>query len=78
MSLQELGPDVGAGAAVGAAAGVPDLEPKILGQAVGEIKDQYLDASLARTELQWRAEVTLADGLSRTFAWYKDLLGTQP
>ena len=28
------------------AAGVPGLEPKILDQAVGEIKDQYLDSSL--------------------------------
>ena len=59
------------------AAGVPDLEPKILDQAVGEIKDQYLDSSLARSELKWRAEVTLADGLARTFDWYKDLLGTK-
>ena len=30
------------------AAGVPGLEPKILDRAVGEIKDQYLDSSLAR------------------------------
>jgi CDP-glucose 4,6-dehydratase len=60
------------------AAGVPGLEPKILDQAVGEIKDQYLDSSLARSELRWRAEVTLADGLARTFGWYRDLLGSQP
>ena len=44
------------------AAGVPGLEPKILDQAVGEIKDQYLDSSLARSDLKWRAEVRLADG----------------
>ena len=36
------------------AAGVPGLEPKILDQAVGEIKDQYLDSSLARSELGWQ------------------------
>jgi CDP-glucose 4,6-dehydratase len=59
------------------AAGVPDLEPKILDRAVGEIRDQYLDSSLARSELKWRAEVDLADGLASTFSWYKDLLGSQ-
>ena len=60
------------------AAGVPGLGPKVLDQAVGEIKDQYLDASRARSELGWRAEVTLADGLARTFPWYRDLLGPKP
>ena len=57
------------------AAGVPGLEPRILDQAVGEIRDQYLDASRARADLDWRAEVTLADGLARTFPWYEGLLG---
>jgi CDP-glucose 4,6-dehydratase len=56
------------------AAGVPGLEPKILDDAVGEIKDQYLDSSLARNELKWQAGVTLGDGLARTFSWYRDLL----
>lgn len=58
------------------AAGVAGLEPKILDRAVGEIRDQYLDASLARSELHWQAQVGLADGLARTFAWYKELLGS--
>jgi CDP-glucose 4,6-dehydratase len=58
------------------AAGVPGLEPKILDQAVGEIRDQYLDASRARSELQWRAQTGLADGLARTFPWYAELLGS--
>lgn len=57
------------------AAGVPGLEPEILGKAVGEIKDQYLDASKARTELGWKASVSLADGLASTFQWYATLLG---
>lgn len=57
------------------AAGVPDLEPQILGTAVGEIKDQYLDASKARDQLGWSAGISLADGLSSTFAWYRALLG---
>jgi CDP-glucose 4,6-dehydratase len=58
-----------------AAAGVPDLEPKILSKAVGEIKDQYLDASLARNELGWSARVALDAGLASTFQWYVHLLG---
>jgi CDP-glucose 4,6-dehydratase len=57
------------------AAGVPDLEPEILGKAVGEIKDQYLDASLARRELGWTAAISLDDGLRSTFGWYSALLG---
>ncbi len=59
------------------AAGVPDLQPLILGEAVGEIKDQYLDASKAREQLGWKASVSLAQGLSTTFEWYRDLLGGQ-
>jgi nucleoside-diphosphate-sugar epimerase len=54
---------------------VPDLEPEILGKAVGEIKDQYLDASLARRELGWTAAISLDDGLRSTFGWYSALLG---
>ena len=56
------------------AAGCPDLEAQILDRAVGEIKDQYLDASKAREELGWSAQVGIGDGLSRTFSWYKRLL----
>jgi CDP-glucose 4,6-dehydratase len=57
------------------AAGVPGLEPQILGKAVGEIKDQYLDASKARRELGWSPTTALEAGLARTFTWYKRLLG---
>ena len=57
------------------AAGVAGLEPKILNKAQGEIKDQYLNAALARETLGWSAGVKLAEGLVQTFAWYQDLLG---
>jgi CDP-glucose 4,6-dehydratase len=57
------------------AAGQPGLEPKILGHAPGEIRDQYLDPTKARKELSWSAAVTLDDGLARAFEWYRDLLG---
>jgi CDP-glucose 4,6-dehydratase len=46
-----------------------------LNKAQGEIKDQYLNARLARETLGWSARVKLAEGLVQTFAWYQDLLG---
>lgn len=61
--------------AVCAAAGKPDLEPKILNVAVGEIKDQYLDSTKAHTVLGWHAGISLQEGLSRSFDWYRNLLG---
>lgn len=57
-------------------AGQPGLEPQILNSAVGEIQDQYLDSTKAHELLGWYAGVSLADGLSRTFGWYQELLGS--
>lgn len=59
------------------AAGKPGLAPLILNKAQGEIKDQYLDATLARSALNWSAKVKLEDGLSKTFSWYRDLIGVK-
>jgi CDP-glucose 4,6-dehydratase len=50
------------------------LEPRILGQAAGEIDRQFLDSSLARATLGWEPWVSLADGLRRTIAWYRTYL----
>lgn len=61
--------------AICAAAGRPDVEPKILNSAVGEIKDQYLDSTKAHELLGWHATVSLADGLSKSYEWYLELLG---
>ncbi len=55
--------------------GRSDLEPIILGGAQSEIPDQYLDASKAAARLGWQPAHTLHDGLIRTVAWYRDLLG---
>ena len=63
--------------AVCTAAGRPGTEPLVLDRAQGEIKDQYLDASKARTVLGWEAAVSLDDGLTRTWSWYADLLGAR-
>lgn len=53
------------------------LEPRILDQASSEIREQYLDATKARTRLDWRPMFTLGEGLERTVAWYRELLEEQ-
>jgi CDP-glucose 4,6-dehydratase len=52
-----------------------DLKPVILDTAQGEIRDQVLDASKARRELNWSAVYDLASGLRETVLWYRGLLG---
>lgn len=64
-------------AAVCAACGHPDVEPLVLGEALGEIHDQFLHAGKAQKDLSWRITVGLDEGLSRTVAWYRNLLGTE-
>jgi CDP-glucose 4,6-dehydratase len=51
-----------------------DLEPVVLGTATHEIKDQTLDASKARSVLDWEPAWTLHDGLRETIPWYRDVL----
>jgi CDP-glucose 4,6-dehydratase len=52
-----------------------DLEPLILNQAEGEIRDQSLDSSKARQVLGWAPGYDLEQGLGETIAWYRDFLG---
>ena len=47
-----------------------DLEPVILDQARGEIRDQYLDSSKAQARLGWTARHQLDAGLAQTIVWY--------
>jgi UDP-glucose 4-epimerase len=49
-----------------AAAG-SDLEPQLEPLRPGELQDSCLDAARAARELDWRAEVPLADGLQQTY-----------
>jgi CDP-glucose 4,6-dehydratase len=56
--------------AVCTAAGKPDVKPVILNQAKGEIKDQYLDSTKAKTKLGWKPKFGLELGLAQTVAWY--------
>jgi CDP-glucose 4,6-dehydratase len=49
----------------------PSLEPRVLNQATGEIREQYLSAKKARKVLGWKAEYPLAKGLRETIGWYR-------
>jgi CDP-glucose 4,6-dehydratase len=52
------------------------LSLDIRATAAGEIREQRLDASKARTELGWAPLFDLETALSRTIAWYVDYLGS--
>lgn len=54
-----------------------DLAPDVRNEAKNEIPKQYLDASKARRLLAWQPHFGLDQGLSRTIAWYRDLLRAQ-
>jgi CDP-glucose 4,6-dehydratase len=56
------------------AAGRAGTEPLVLDAAVGEIRDQYLDASKAHAALDWKARIDLDTGLARTVDWYRAVL----
>ncbi len=47
------------------------LEPEIRNQASNEIRDQFLSAERARTELGWQPQFTLEEGMRRTIDWYR-------
>lgn len=51
-----------------------DLHADIRDEAVGEIRDQYLDAAKARAVLGWTPEWGLERGLAETIRWYRELL----
>ncbi len=53
------------------------IEPTILNQASGEIRDQYLDCSLAQQVLGWEPRHDLTQGLTKAYAWYTDYLARQ-
>jgi UDP-glucose 4-epimerase len=55
-------------AAVAGSTAPPRLEPARLGDVIRSV----LDVSLAERELGWRAQVTLEDGLRRTWAWMQE------
>jgi CDP-glucose 4,6-dehydratase len=56
------------------AMGRPDIQPLILGENRGEIKDQWLSARKAHEELGWSSQFTLERGLKETVEWYTGYL----
>jgi len=48
-----------------------NLEPDVRNEASNEIKSQYLDATKARTLLNWAPSFSLETGLLSTIEWYK-------
>jgi len=52
-----------------------DLTPDVQNRPLKEIRRQFLSAQRARQMLNWAPEFTLDEGLERTIAWYRDLLG---
>ena len=60
-----------------AAVGTGYLEPRIQGEARGEIDRQYLASELARQVLGWEPRVDLPEGLRLTVGWYRRFLGVE-
>jgi CDP-glucose 4,6-dehydratase len=52
------------------------VEPIILNEATHEIREQHLDSSKAKTELNWCARFGFDEGLPRTIEWYRNYLGS--
>jgi CDP-glucose 4,6-dehydratase len=48
-----------------------ELEPVVLSQAHGEIRDQFLDSAKAERVLGWKPQFTLEHGLEESIAWYR-------
>jgi CDP-glucose 4,6-dehydratase len=51
------------------------LEPEIRNEASNEIRDQYLDATKAKTMLGWTPAFEFDDSLRATVDWYKRYFG---
>jgi CDP-glucose 4,6-dehydratase len=60
-----------------AAVGNPGLQPRILGQAHGEIDRQALSSDKAHRLLGWEAQTSLHDGLTKTVEWYRKHLAVE-
>lgn len=53
-----------------------DLEPVILDEVQGEIRDQYLSSDKAKRVLGWEPATSLDEGLAETIGWYRRLLSS--
>jgi UDP-glucose 4-epimerase len=57
--------------AIVAATGI-EREPEHVDARLGELQRSVLDPAAAERDLGWRAEMSLADGLARTWAWVQE------
>ena len=57
--------------------GCQHLEPRVLNQAQGEIKDQYLTSKRAEERLGWNPRYSFEEALEETVEWYKNYLTTR-
>jgi len=57
---------------IGRLMGRTNLPPLVLNDAPNEIPHQYLSAEKARTQLGWKAQYTLEEGLRDTIEWYEE------
>ena len=55
--------------------GCDEIKPIILNQAKGEILNQYLDSTKAKTFLGWTAKHDFDQALGETIKWYREFLG---
>jgi CDP-glucose 4,6-dehydratase len=58
-----------------AAMGRSEIQPLIKNEASNEIREQYLSAARARSELGWKPLFSFEEGLARTIEWYRRFLG---
>ncbi|HII14822.1 MAG TPA: NAD-dependent epimerase/dehydratase family protein [Nanoarchaeota archaeon] len=52
------------------------LKPKILNEATGEIKHQYLSSAKARAVLGWEPSYSVEEGLKETIEWYREFFAS--
>lgn len=62
--------------AIIAEVGDTGLQPRILGEASGEISRQSLAFDKARRKMGWEPRVSLQEGLSLAVAWYREYLSS--
>ena len=53
-----------------------DDRPTLAEARLGDVRRSVLDVSLIERELGWRPQVSLADGLERTWNWTKEARAT--
>lgn len=57
--------------------GAPRIQPKVLNQAHGEIREQYLSSKKFHKLVNWKAQYDLDRGLKETIEWYNDFFRTK-